>query len=196
MTRLVHHVSLGAGKDFKNMNIYKVNNKIAIEKLKELKIWAQVKSPKSLQPALSYTLDWLAPELLGTGFQMKEADELAFKALVPATSSNLDFQNEIHQGLVLNAGLEMGRAFLQKQMGESFFKVSGSEIKIIKNQTWNEELELFLKVDQSTLDDFFISLHKRKEAEISFEIIIKIKNTKKTDLLKLTLDVEKIELLA
>lgn len=178
------------------MNFYKVSNKVAIEKLKELKTWAQVKSPKSLQPALSYTLDWLAPELLGTGFQMKEVTELTLKALVPAAPTNLDFQNEVHQGLILNAGLELGRTFLQKQMGESFFKISSSEVKITKNQKWQDDIDLVLKVDQSTLDDFFISLQKNKEAEIIFELAIKVKNQKKSDILKLTLDIEKIELLA
>ena len=110
------------------MNFYKVTT----EKLKELKTWAQVKSPKHLQPALSYALDWLAPELLGTGFRMIEVSDFSIKALVPARNTNFDFQNEIHQGLVLNASLELCRSFLQKLMAESFFSVTASEIILSK----------------------------------------------------------------
>src|SRR3954464_7424042 len=97
--------------------------KLTTEKLKELKTWAQVKSPKPLQPALSYALDWLAPELLGTGFRMVEISDFSLKAMVPARSTNFDFQGEVHQGLILNAGLELCRVFLQKQMAESFFQI-------------------------------------------------------------------------
>ncbi|MGZ3690686.1 MAG: hypothetical protein ACXVAX_04245 [Pseudobdellovibrio sp.] len=185
------------------MGFYKVNkvtskvkSKAAIEKLKEFKTWAQVKSPKSLQSALSYTLDWLAPELLGTGFRMHEVGELSFKAIVPARDANLDFQKEIHQGLVLNASVELARAFLQIQMGESFFRIVGFENKITKTQKWEQDLELHLETDQATLDDFFIDLQKKKKAEINFEINIKNKSLRKSDLVKLCLDIEKVELLA
>ena len=74
-----------------NMNFYKKTTEKLTEKLKELKTWAQVKSPKTLQPALSYALDWLAPELLGTGFRMLEVSDFSLKALIPARQSNFDF---------------------------------------------------------------------------------------------------------
>ncbi len=178
------------------MSFYKVTNKVTIEKLKELKTWAQVKSPKSLQSALSYTLDWLAPELLGTGFHMQETAELSLKALVPAREFNLDFQKEIHQGLVLNASLELARAFLQKQMGESFFRIVASENEITKSQKWDSDLELNLAVEQSSLDDFFINLQKNKKAQMYFEINVKNSKQRKNDAVKLNLTIEKIELLA
>lgn len=178
------------------MNIYKKTT----EKLKELKTWAQVKSPKTLQPALSYALDWLAPELLGTGFRMVEVSEQSLKAFVPARQSNFDFQNEIHQGLILNAGLELSRAFLQKQMSESFFHIVSSEIEITKKQKWTQDLELILTADQSAVDDFFISFQKSKKSEINFDIKIKSQlnseKSNKADWLKIKLAVEKTELLA
>lgn len=173
------------------MNFYKKTT----EKLKELKTWAQVKSPKPLQPALSYALDWLAPELLGTGFRMVEVSDFSLKALVPARNTNFDFQKEIHQGLVLNAGMELCRAFLQKQMAESFFSIVASDIVISKKQKWSNDIELLLETDQGAMDDFFIGFQKNKKNEIEFEIKIKIEKQKKTDLIKLKLYLEKTELI-
>lgn len=192
MTSLVEHVSLATGKDLKIMNIYKTTT----EKLKELKTWAQIKGPKQLQPVLSYALDWLAPELLGTGFRMIEISDFAVKGIVPARSTNFDFQQEIHQGLVINAGLELARSFLQKQMNESFFNIAASEIKLSKKLKWTTDLEILLESEQSTLDDFFIDLQKNKFAVIEFAVRVKPDNHKKSDLLTLKLHIEKKELIA
>ena len=174
------------------MNFYKKTT----EKLKELKTWAQVKSPKHLQPALSYALDWLAPELLGTGFRMLEISDISLKAVIPARHTNFDFQGEIHQGLVLNASLELCRTFLQKQMAESFFQISASEIEISKKRKWTHDLELVLENDHSLVDDFFISFQKNKKSEIVFEIKIKTEGSKKLDGVRLKLHLEKTELIA
>ncbi len=173
------------------MNFYKLTT----EKLKELKTWAQVKSPKHLQPALSYALDWLAPELLGTGFRMIEVSDYSLKALVPARDTNFDFQKEIHQGLILNASLELCRAFLQKQMAESFFRITTSQSAISKKLKWSEDLELLLETDQNTIDDFFIKFHKHRKNEIEFEIKVKTEKNKRSDSLQLKLLLEKTELI-
>lgn len=174
------------------MNFYKVTT----EKLKELKTWAQVKSPKQLQPVLSYALDWLAPELLGTGFRMIEISDFSVKGVVPARSTNFDFQNEVHQGLVINASLELARSFLQKQMNESFFHITASDIHLTKKIKWTEDLEILLESDQNTLDEFFIDLQKNKVADIEFEVRVKPGKLKKSDLLVLKLHIEKKELIA
>lgn len=182
------------------MNIYKMTT----EKLKELKTWAQVKSPKPFQPALSYALDWLAPELLGTGFRMLEVSDFSLKGLIPARNSNHDFQQEIHQGLILNASLELCRAFLQKQMAESFFHLTASKIEISKKQKWSKDLELLLETDQNVIDEFFINFQKNKKSEIEFEIKITskassgigVEKSKKSDWIKLRLNLEKTELIA
>lgn len=166
------------------------------EKLKELKTWAQVKSPKPLQPALSYALDWLAPELLGTGFRMMEVSDFSLKATVPARATNFDFQQEIHQGLVLNASLELCRAFLQKQMSESFFQITTSEVSISKKQKWSQDMELLLETEQSAIDDFFMDFQRHKKNSIDFDIKIKFEKSKKTDVVKLKLNIEKTELIA
>lgn len=166
------------------------------EKLKELKTWAQVKSPKPLQPALSYALDWLAPELLGTGFRMMEVSDFSLKATVPARPTNFDFQQEIHQGLVLNASVELCRAFLQKQMSESFFQIGASEVTVSKKQKWTQDMELLLETEQAVIDDFFMDFQRHKKNTIEFEIKIKFEKSKKTDVVKLKLNIEKTELIA
>lgn len=174
------------------MNFYKMTR----EKLKELKTWAQVKSPKPLQPVLSYALDWLAPELLGTGFRMLEVSDFSLKALIPARETNFDYQQEVHQGLITNASLELCRAFLQKQMTESFFQINSSDVTISKKQRWNEDLELMLETDQNTLDEFFIDFQRHKKNSIEFVININLEKSKKTDKVKLKLHLEKTELIA
>lgn len=178
------------------MNFYKVSSKFTTEKLKELKTWAQIKSPKTLQPVLSYALDWLSPELLGTGFRMVEVSDFAVKGLIPARNSNLDFQSEVHHGLVINASYELARAFLQKQMSESFFHITGTDYVFSKKSKWQKDLTLLLETDQAAMDDFFINLQKKKKTEITFDIKIKVENHKKTDSVKLTLYVEKIDLIS
>ncbi len=174
------------------MKIYKLTT----EKLKELKTWAQVKSPKPFQPALSYALDWLTPELLGTGFRLFEVSEHELKAIIPANKSNLDFQNEIHQGLVVNACIEMSRSFLQKQMPESFFQIISSNLQIEKKQRWGDEIRLTLRSDATAMDDFFIELQKSKRATLEFKIVIGTARTKKIDQVDLKLTIQSTALLA
>ena len=96
---------------------------IYMQKLKDFKTWAQVKSPKSIRPALSYTLGWLSPELLGTGFRMIEVSDFEMKALIPADAANKDGSGQIHQGLVLNAVLELATTFTHRHMETSFYHV-------------------------------------------------------------------------
>ncbi len=159
-------------------------------KLKEFKTWAQVKSPKSLRPALSYALDWLAPELLGTGFRMYEVSDLEIKGTIPADKTNLDSQQEIHQGLVTNAVLEMAKTFIQRQIPESFFQLTGSELSLVKKNKWNSDLNLVLKVGAHELDDFFVLLQKNNKAPIELEIRVA-----KNDKASLKLHIETINLI-
>lgn len=142
------------------------------DRLKEFKTWAQVKGPKTLQPALSYTLDWLSPELLGTGFRMFEISDFEMKAVVPARKTNFDSQFEIHQGLVTNAILELARVFIQRQVPDHFFQIIGSEVTVAKQHQWKNDLTLSLKISDSHLDDFFVQIQKNKNATIEFEVSI------------------------
>lgn len=142
------------------------------DRLKEFKTWAQVKGPKTLQPALSYTLDWLSPEMLGTGFRMFEISDFEMKAIVPARKTNFDSQFEIHQGLVTNAILELARIFIQRQVPDHFFQIVGTELSLAKNNQWKTDLNLTLKISDSHLDDFFMQIQKNKNAVVEFEVNI------------------------
>jgi hypothetical protein len=115
---------------------------------------------------------------------------------VPARPTNFDFQQEIHQGLVLNASMELCRAFLQKQMSESFFQITSSEVSLSKKHKWSQDIELILETEQSIIDDFFIDFQRHKKNVIEFDIKIKLEKSKKTDLVKLKLQIEKTELIA
>lgn len=127
---------------------------------------------------------------------MIEVSDFSIKALVPARATNFDFQKEVHQGLILNAALELCRAFLQKQMAESFFRITSSETSVTKKMIWSTDLELILETDQNVLDEFFINFHKNKKNEIEFEIKIKTEKNKKTDTIQLKLFLEKTVLIA
>ncbi|OFZ28722.1 MAG: hypothetical protein A2622_06465 [Bdellovibrionales bacterium RIFCSPHIGHO2_01_FULL_40_29] len=161
---------------------------IYMQKLKDFKTWAQVKSPKSIRPALSYTLGWLSPELLGTGFRMIEVSDFEMKALIPADAANKDGSGQIHQGLVLNAVLELATTFTHRHMETSFYHVESSEVKISKKLKWNEGLALHVTKTDSEFDDFFSELQKNKKAQLSFRVSIEVGERKKTD----TVDVKLI----
>ncbi len=178
------------------MKLYKVNTQKTMEKLKELKTWAQLKTPKTFQPVLSYALDWLSPELLGTGFRLFEQGEFEMKAVIPANQGNLDFQNEIHQGLITNASLEMARAFLQRQMPENFFQIVATDVHLQKKHKWDAELNLILKTNQEDMDDFFMHLQKGKKSNATFKLLITSEKFKKTDSIELKLVVESTPLIA
>jgi hypothetical protein len=160
-------------------------------KLKDLKTWVQVKSPKPFKSALNYALDWLAPELLGTGFRMYEVSDFQVKALIPAYKSNLDSQLQIHQGLVTNAALELVKVFIQRQMPNHFFQITETEIQLSKKQKWVDELILTLKTTEEEMDDFFVNLQKFKRAKLEFSIKIG-----KSDKANLSLTIETTNLIA
>ncbi len=178
------------------MKIYKVDIKSVSGKLKELKTWAQVKSPKQIQPVLSYALDWLAPELLGTGFRLFELNEFEIKAVIPANKANFDSQGEIHQGLVTNASLEMARAFLQRQMPENFFRIVATDTHLVKKQAWAEELTLVIQSNQADMDDFFMHLQKGKKSIVEFDVKLTVGKGRKNDSAKLKLTIESTPLIA
>ena len=165
------------------------------QKLKEFKTWAQIKSPQLIRPALSYTLGWLSPELLGTGFRMVEISDFSMKATVPAESSNLDSNHELHQGLILNASIELSKTFINRHLTETYYQIDSTEIKISKKQKWSKDLNLYLQVKDVTLDDFFSELQQNKKAQLLLSIRLGLETTKKTDSVELKLNCSPINLL-
>lgn len=174
-----------SGKDWNEKSKKKYIDKVSTEwtknfsgRLKEFKTWVQVKGPKTLQPALSYALDWLAPELLGTGFRMFEIADFEMKAVIPSQRSNLDAQLEIHQGLVTNASFELVRTFIQRQAPDQFFRITGSELSLVKHHSWTSDLNLILKISESDVDGFFMQLQKHRRATMVFELSVELANEK------------------
>ena len=165
------------------------------EKLKELKVWAQVKSPKQLQPAISYTLGWLSPELLGTGFRMTEISDFSMKAFIPAHPINLDADKQISQGLTLNGCLELARTYLNTHWPESHYRIISSEIKMIKQHHWSKDVTLLLAITEGQLDQFFIDLQSEKKAVLELSIQVQIQDSKKPDRIDLKLNCEATHLL-
>lgn len=169
-------------------------------KLKDLKTWVQVKGPKSLRPALSYALDWLSPELMGTGLRFFEVSDYQLKAVIPANKTNLNFDKQIHQGLVVNSALEMTRLFLKRQMPSASFQIAETHIELSKNLRWTEDLELIFKANEVDLDDLFVQLNKFKKSKFQADILICLseeqnKQFKKYDHCHLTIKIEMIDLL-
>ncbi len=180
--------------DLKNRNLKAFQS--YKEKLKELKMWAQVKSPKQFQTAISYTLGWLSPELLGTGFRMVEIADYSMKAFIPAHSMNLDGDREISQGLALNGCLELARNYITRHLPETYYRILSSEIKIAKQQPWSKDATLLLTMSEGHLDQFFIDLQAEKKAKLELSIQVEIQNSKKSDRIDLKLICEATHLLA
>lgn len=180
--------------DLKNLNLKALSS--YREKLKELKVWAQVKSPKRFQSALSYTLGWLAPELLGTGFRMTEVSDFAIKGFVPAQQVNFDSDKEISQGLTLNGCLELARTYINRHLPETYYRIISSEIKIVKQQSWSKDITLLLTMTEGRLDQFFIDLQAKKNAMLELSIQVEIQNSKKADRIDLKLICEATHVLA
>jgi hypothetical protein len=170
--------------------------KLSTTKLRELKTWAEIKSPKLLRPILSYALEWLTPEFLGTGFRMYEISEQKVEALIPAFPTNFDYQHEIHQGLVVNAATELVKVFLQKQMPDSYFNIVSSEVSVSKKNKWNTDINLILEGEQNILDDFFIELQSKKNTQIEMQVRVQPVGSKKSDYVRVQFGVEKTELIA
>lgn len=165
-------------------------------RLRDLKTWVQVKGPRPVQGILSYALDWLSPELIGTGFRMKETSDHEVSGLIPYRNQNLDSQSEIHPGLVVNAAIELARVSLQKQIPDEAFRIVNYEINLVKKNLWKEDLYLSVKLNLQEFDDFFIELQEKQKARIQLEVDLKSDHQKKhTDKIQLHLQIESILLI-
>lgn len=141
-------------------------------KLKEIKSWTSQNAPSVFKPALSYALDWLSPELLGSGFTLSELSENQMKAVVPYVAKNCDFEKQIHAGLVVNAGFEMIKLFVNQHWPVTAWSLESYKIEIVKKNSWTQDLNLFLKVDSVAIDQLCIQLQTQGEAEATFALEI------------------------
>lgn len=162
-------------------------------KLRDLKSWAQVNGPRPIQGILSYALDWLSPELLGTGFRMREISDDQIQGRIPKRAGNLDLQSEINSGLAVNAALELARVAIQQQTPDESFRVLAHEVKLQKRFKWDKDLVLTLKLNQQEFDNFFMELQESRMAEISLEVFITLDHhKKKEDKINLNLKIESV----
>lgn len=143
-----------------------------IEKIKDLKNWLQQNSPQSVQPILSYALDWLAPELLGTGFQVLSTDDQVIKGLVPHKKSNLDSQSEIHLGLVVNASLELVKVLIGRHWPAESWEIHQLDFTVSKKNRWMQDLELKLSWSVEDIDHFLMNFQKHNKAETELAVSI------------------------
>ncbi len=167
-----------------------------IEKLKTFKIWADQKLPNQLKPVLNYTLGWLSPDLLGTGFSILKQTDGLISAQIPFLQINKDFQNQIHQGLVVNAGFEMIRTFLNEHFLSQGYQFLKTQTTILKKTMWTSDLNLKMSVDLESFEQQFILFQKSKSADFEFDISLQIGDSKITDLIQYKIEIQKINLLS
>lgn len=167
-----------------------------IEKIKTLKQWAHDHLPQKLTPVIDYTLGWLSPELLGTGFLIKTQTDTNVIATVPFLTINSDFQHQIHSGLVVNAGQEMIRAYLQRNVVGMSFEYSKINLHLNKKLNWTSDLTLKMNVSEEYFESQLIEFQKKKTAEFDFTIDIHVGESKKIDQLSFKIELHKLNLLS
>lgn len=174
-----------------------------IQKLKELRLWADANAPEKIKPVLDYTwnyaLGWLAPEMLGTGFKITKNTDQIMQAELPYYKSIVNAEQEIHLGVVVNASMEMVRQYLDSHLIAIKYRILATDINLKKRTAWTDDLEIQLSIDPVQFEAATISLKKNSQQELEFDVLISVAGMKtkklKTDKLNITLNIEKIHLL-
>jgi hypothetical protein len=167
-----------------------------VEKIRDFKVWSDLHTPALLKPALSYALDWLSPELLGTGFVITEASDESVSAKVPYQRTNCDFHNQIHAGLVVNAALEVISTFISKHWAKNLWEIKSYQLEVSKNLKWDKDLVLQFSCSEQDMDKFILSLQKNDQVAFEGTVFIATKNSSQSDSVKLKLNIIKLKLLA
>lgn len=167
-----------------------------LEKIKTLKRWAHDHLPQKLSPVIDYTLGWLSPELLGTGFLIKSETDSSVIAEIPCFKTNQDFQSQVHLGLVVNAGQEMIRSYLQKNLVGMSYEFNKIEFKLNKKLNWTSDLILKMNISSEYFELQLIDFHKRKTSEFEFVIDIHVGESKKMDQISFKIELHKVNLIS
>ncbi len=167
-----------------------------VDKIRDFKVWSDLHTPALLKPALSYALDWLAPELLGTGFSITEAGDESITAKIPYQRTNCDFHNQIHAGLVVNAGLEVISTYIAKHWAKNLWEIKSYQLELNKNIKWDKDLMLQFTCSENDMDKLILSLQKNDHVIFEGTVFIAVKNSSQSDSLKLKLNITKLKLLA
>ncbi|MFN3453431.1 MAG: hypothetical protein ACK41T_00625 [Pseudobdellovibrio sp.] len=166
-----------------------------IEKIKDLKVLSDRYTPTIIKPALNYALGWLVPELLGTGFELKEVTDERIKALIPYKKINCDFHGQIHSGLVVNAAFEVLGTFVSRHWAVKAWEIVSYETEVSKKSQWDKDLLLELSVLPEDADKFVVDLQKNERSILEVTITIKTKGSHRSDFVKIKADVVKRKLL-
>jgi hypothetical protein len=164
--------------------------------IKDFKVWSDQHAPSVIKPVLSYALDWLAPELLGTGFTIKNTSEESVQAKIPFQKSNCDFHNQIHTGLVVNGALEVISTFISRHWAKNLWEVKSQHIQLSKNLKWNKDLELTYSCSEEETDKFILALQKNDHVTFEGTVLVSVKNSGQSDSIHLKLNISKLKLLS
>lgn len=167
-----------------------------VDKIRDFKVWSDLHTPALLKPALSYALEWLSPELLGTGFVITEVNDECVKAKVPYQRANCDFHGQIHAGLVVNAALEVISTFISKHWAKNLWEIKNYQLELSKNLKWDKDLALQFSCSEQDMDKFILSLQKNDQVAFEGTVFIAMKNSSQSDSVKLKLNIIKLKLLA
>jgi len=167
-----------------------------VEQIKVLKNWSHTYAPSLIEPALSYALDWLSPELLGTGFKIKSIFDTVVVAKIPFKKVNCDYQGQIHLGLVTNAASEIINVFISRHWPKQSWLITELNVSIDKKLSWNADLEMALSIFDHQVDTFLVELQKNKSAEFELEVSVKPLNQNKQDCIKFKLTLIKTNILS
>ncbi len=145
---------------------------------------------------LNTTLDRLYPNAFSFGFSIDSHSDTEIKAKIPFSPLNVDLQNEIRPGIVIDAGCEMIRVFLDRNLVGHAFRIADNHFNLNKKLNWSSDLILTTDIDQELFELKIIEFQKSKKFNFEFSVDIRTTVFKKTDTLAFKLEVQKINLLS
>ncbi len=145
---------------------------------------------------LNTTLDRLYPNAFSFGFFIDKQSDTEIKAKIPFSPLNIDLQNEIRPGIAIDAGCEMIRVFLDRNLVGHAFRIADTHFNLNKKLKWSSDLNLTMEIDPELFELKIIEFQKIKKFNFEFSVNISTKDFKKIDTLIFKLEVQKINLLS
>ena len=102
----------------------------------------------------------------------------------------------MHLGLVVNAGQEMIRSYLQKNLVGMAFEFNKIEFKLNKKLNWSSDLILKMNMSSEYFELQMIDFHKKKTSEFEFVIDIHVGESKKMDQVSFKIELHKLNLIS
>lgn len=144
-----------------------------ISKIKPLQVIEFIEkwSPRASQEALGYVLDVAKPFLLGLGFRISKLTETEIEMIIPHRLKSLNDQNEIHESILLAAGLESVQWIWTKQFppGQIQVHVESFQWQKMKPAKTEQRMRYSLEPDRREIILSNLRLHHQE----SFEALIR-----------------------